>query len=155
MDDKELKATVQLLADVEAIKKLQAQFCFANDDDDWKGTAELFAEDGVADFGSFGYCEGKAEIAKLFKDLPTGMPFRFHTLHLPVINVNGNNATGRFYFQTSATNSDNRAISIAGECLSDYIKVNGEWKFKKCAAKFHYVTPYEDGWVKTKFFGED
>ncbi len=155
MDDKELRATIQLLADIEAIKTLQAKFCFANDDDDWKGISELFVEGGVAEFGRFGHYEGRAEIGKFFKDLPAGMPFRFHTLHLPVINVKGDTATGRFYFQTSATNSDNRAICIAGEYLSEYIKIKGEWKFKKCESKFHYITPYEDGWAKTKMFGSD
>ena len=153
MNPKELEATVQLLADVEAIKTLQAKFCFANDDDDWRATAEMFVEDGIAEFNRFGHYVGKAEIGKFFRDLPAGMPFRFHTLHLPVINVKGDTATGRFYFQTSVTNSDNRAISIAGEYLGDFVKVKGEWKFKRCESKFHYITPYEDGWVKTKMFG--
>ena len=154
MDDNKLETTVQLLADIEAIKELQAKFCFANDDNDWEATAELFADDGVAEFGSFGHYEGKTEIGKFFKDLPVGMPFRYHTLHLPVIDVNGNTASGRFYFQTSATDSNNKAISIAGEYLSEYIRVNGEWKFKRCESKFHYITPYEDGWAKTKMLGD-
>ena len=55
MDDKKLEATVQLLADIEAIKDLQAKFCFANDDNDWEATKELFIEGSVAEFGRFGH----------------------------------------------------------------------------------------------------
>ena len=35
MDDRKLRATVQLLADIEAIEELQAKLCFVKEDDDW------------------------------------------------------------------------------------------------------------------------
>ena len=146
-----LEMGVRLLEDIEAIKKLQAAFCYANDDDDWQGVADLFVKDGVAEFGPFGHHEGKEEIGKFFRELPPSMPFRFHTLHNPIIEVKGGKATGEWTFETSATHgSTNRALWIAGKYEVDYVKVDGEWKFKTFAGKFHYSTPYDEGWVKTK-----
>jgi len=113
--------------------------------------ANLFAEDGVGDFGSFGYIDGRDELAKFFKALPESLPFRFHTIANPIINIDGDEAKGRWSFRASVTQAPaNRACWIAGEYICDFVRVNGEWKFKKVTNRFHYITPFDEGWVKTK-----
>lgn len=147
----ELEERVRHLEDIEAIEKLQTKLIYANDDGDWQGLADLFVEDGVGEFGPFGHIEGKDELGKFFKGIPASLPFRFHTLANPIIKIEGEKATGRWAFRASVTQAPaNRACWIAGEYISDYVKVKGEWKFKKVTNKFHYITPYDEGWVKTK-----
>jgi len=147
----ELEEKIQNLLDIIAIEQLQTKLIYANDDGDWQGLAELFVEDGVGEFGPFGHIEGKEELGKFFKGIPDSLPFRFHTLANPLIKIDGEKATGRWAFRASVTQAPaNRACWIAGEYISDYVKVNGKWKFKKVANRFHYITPYDEGWVKTK-----
>jgi len=148
----ELEARVKLLEDIEAIKKLQAAFCYANDSFDWQGVVNLFMDDGVAEYGPFGHYEGKEEITKFCRDmLPKSMSFLEHMCHNPIIEVKGETATGEFYFETPASQiSPKKAFWIAGKYQGNYVKVNGEWKFKKLTAIIYYNTPYEDGWVKTR-----
>jgi hypothetical protein len=134
-----LEERVRHLEDIRAIEQLQTKLIYANDDGDWQGLAELFVEDGID------------EIGKFFKGIPDSLPFRFHTLANPIIKIEGEEASGRWAFRASVTQAPaNRACWIAGEYICDYVKVNGEWKFKKVANRFHYITPYNEGWVKTK-----
>ncbi len=146
-----LEARIQILEDIEAIKKLQADFCYVNDSFDWQKTVDLFTDDAVAEYGPFGNYQGKAEITKFCRDeLPQGLSFLQHMLHNPVIEVKGSTATGSWYFETPATQAPQpKAIWIAGKYNGEYVKINGEWKFKRLAVQFFYITPYEDGWVKT------
>lgn len=148
----ELEAKVRVLEDIEAIKKLQVAFCYANDSFNWQGVVELFTDEAVAEFGPFGHYEGKAEITKFYRDmLPPSMSFMQHMCHNPIIEVKGEKATGEWYFEASVTQAPTpKAMWIAGKYEGEYVKVGGEWKFKTLAVKFYFNTPYEDGWVKTK-----
>jgi len=148
----ELEARIGLLEDTEAIKKLQATFCYANDSFDWQRTVDLFTADAVAEYGPFGNYKGKEEITKFCRDmLPKSISFLEHMLHNSIIEVKGNTATGVWYFETPVTQAPTpRAMWIAGKYNAEYVKIDGQWKFKKLAVEFYYITPYEDGWVKTK-----
>ena len=147
----EMEKRIKTLEDMMELQKLQTMLIYTNDDGDWQGLANLFAEDGVGDFGSFGYIDGRDELAKFFKALPESLPFRFHTLANPIINIDGDEAKGRWSFRASVTQAPaNRACWIAGEYICDFVRVNGEWKFKKVTNRFHYITPFDEGWVKTK-----
>lgn len=152
MSLEELEARIEILEDIEAIKKLQATFCYVNDSFDWQRTVNLFADDAVAEYGPFGHYQGKEEIAQFCRDkLPKGISFLQHMLHNPVIEVRGNTATSVWYFETPVTQAPKpKAMWIAGKYNAEYAKINSEWKFKRLAVEFYYITPYEDGWVKTK-----
>jgi len=146
----ELEARVLRLEDIEEIKKLMAAFCYADDAIDVPEIIKLFAEDAIADFHPFGHYEGKTEIAKFFgEDLPSAFSFMVHMVHNPVINVNGNHATGQWYYELPATNSaTNEAIWISGIFKHEFIKVSGAWKFKRFTSHNYYITPYDKGWVQ-------
>lgn len=148
----ELEVRVKLLEDIEAIKKLQAAFCYAVDSFDWQRVVNLFTDDAVAEYGTFGHYEGKEQITQFYRDmLPKSMSFLEHMCHNFTIEVKGEKATGEFYFETPATQiSPKRAFWIAGKYEGNYVNVNGEWKIKKLTSATYYNTPYENGWVKTR-----
>ena len=63
--------------------------------------------------------------------------------------VNGNHATGQWYYELPATNSaTNEAIWISGIFKHEFIKVSEAWKFKRFTSHNYYITPYDKGWVQ-------
>jgi SnoaL-like protein len=42
----------------------------------------------------------------------------------------------------------NRAVWLAARYEDDYVKINGEWKFKHLRAIGRMSAPYETGWAK-------
>jgi hypothetical protein len=158
-----LEARIKRLEDIEDIKKLRAAFCYAMDSGDWEGVTSLFTEDGIADMGTYGRCSGRAKIAEFAREiLPSSLSFMVHMCHNPIIEVEGDEASGLWYFDLPATYTPvreavgvigpptSRAMWIAGRFEDEYVRVDGEWKFKTFVAKIYYETPFDEGWVRTK-----
>jgi ketosteroid isomerase-like protein len=144
-----LEQRVATLEDIQAITALRAEYCYYCDTGDWQKEAALYTDDAVCDFGPFGYYDGKEAITEFFRDLiPAGMDMTLHMVHNPKIEVTGDTATGEWYYEVPYTTVDNQAGWIAGKYFEDYVKVNGEWKFKKVVADWYWNTPYEKGWAE-------
>ena len=148
----ELIARVRKLEDIEQIKQLKARYCaYCDDNYDAEGIASLFIEDGVWDGGALGRGEGHAGIVKFFKRAPSAFTFAIHYVMNPIIEVNGDAATGRWYLIQPLTrrNGDTEsAMWLAGHYEDDYVRVNGEWKFQRLRFFTHILTPYDEGWAK-------
>jgi len=152
---KDLEARIRVLEDIEEIKKLKARYCELCDAGltDVRNRDELvahFTEDAKVDFGmgegsSF---EGKAGLELFFGQVvPAGVSFCMHMLHNPIIDVNGDRASGRWYFEAPTTNAvTGKPQWMAGRYLEEYVRVDGVWKFASVATEWKYIAPYEDGW---------
>ena len=154
MNLEELSQRLQVLEDTEAIKRLKARYCaFCDDGYDPDGIASLFTEDGVWDSGdTFGKCEGAAAIRKFFTGAPKQLPFALHYVMNPIIEVNGDTATGTWYlFQACTFAKGNQAVWGAAKYEEQYTKVNGEWKFRHLSVASQFWTPFEEGWAKKPF----
>jgi ketosteroid isomerase-like protein len=152
-----LEARVQALEDIEEIQQLKCMFAYYADEGNVDGMVGLYVDDAVCDFGPFGVYNGTEEIRGFFAGLPAGMPFTMHYIHNHVVHVTGDTATGEAYFEVPATmvaEPANKAMWIAGKYVEDYVRVDGEWKYKKVTALWYYFTPYEEGWVETPMYGE-
>lgn len=149
-----LEARIRVLEDIEAIKKLKATYAYLVDTRNWQEFMALFTDDAVSDFGPLGCYEGKAEITRFTRDIILkSYSFMTHMFHNPIIEVKGEKATGEWYFEVPATHTEkNRALWLAGKYEEEYVKVDGEWKFKKVVGRIYYITPYDEGWVKTKMY---
>ena len=149
----ELEARIRRLEDIEAIKKMKATYMYLADDGDWQGVVDLFAEEAVADFGPFGHYEGKSELAKFYQDYFSSLSLLVPMIHNPIIEVKGDRGTGKWYLEEPCTDaSTNRALWLAVKYEDEYVKIDGEWKFKTLIAKFYFRTPYDEGWVKTRMY---
>ena len=151
MSTEDLEARIKVLEDINAINILKARLCFMVDTGNWVG--ELFVEDAVADFGSFGLYEGKTAIAQFYHDVSKTLPGTMHMIHNTCIEVKGDEASAEWYFQVPATHAKtNRAVWIHGKYMDEFVKVGSEWKFKKTKGDAYHYTPFDEGWVKTKFY---
>jgi ketosteroid isomerase-like protein len=152
---KELEARVKVLEDIEAIRKLKATYCDLCDAglSNQRNVAALlshFTDDARVDFGmgegsSF---EGKPALEIFFGQVVAGsVSFCMHMVHNSVIEVDGDTATGRWYFEAPTTNAaTEKAQWMAGRYEEEYVRRDGEWKFSSIATHWFYVAPYDEGW---------
>ncbi len=148
----ELIARVRRLDDIEQIKQLKARYCaYCDDNYDAEGIASLFTEDGVWDGGALGKGEGRAGIVKFFQRASSAFTFAIHNVMNPIIEVDGDNATGRWYLMqplTRRSGDSESAMWLAGRYEDDYVRVDGEWKFQSLRFFTRMLTPYDEGWAK-------
>jgi len=156
MNLEDLARRIQVLEDIDAIKKLKARYTgFCDNGYDPEGIASLFTEDAVWDGGLFGRCEGREAIRKFFRDASKLLPFALHYVMNPIIEVNGTTATGSWYlFQTCTFAEGNQAVWGAARYQEEYVKQNGDWKFKNLKVTSAFWTPFDEGWAKKQFIQE-
>jgi hypothetical protein len=150
MTNEELEKRLTVLEDVEAIKQLKARYCAVCDDDHNPDMIiTLFAEDGIWESADAGCNQGHAAIRKLFEGFRDRISFSQHNVMNPIIQVDGDRATGSWYFFGPFTfRKGNRAYWLAARYQDDYVKINGEWKFQHLRAIGRMAAPYEKGWAE-------
>ncbi len=149
MNVEELAQRIVKLEDIEAIKKLKAQYAWHCDPtNDADALAALFTEDAVWDGGDFGRYEGRESIQQFFRDTPETLAFAKHFVMNPWIDVQGEVATGRWYLLEPCTfTNGNRPVWGAATYEDRYVKLQGDWKFQEVRLISTFWTPFERGWV--------
>ena len=144
----ELEKAIGLWQDTEAIKKLRATYCYLCDDQKWEEVLHLFTEKARLDFGGVKY-EGQEGLKAFFLQLlPAQLSFSMHMVHNPILEVQGDKATGKWYFEAPTSfKPDNKAFWLAGIYEEEYLREKGEWKIDSLKAIFFYTAPYEQGWT--------
>ena len=150
MDIADLERRVTIQEDIEAIKQLKARYCAVCDDDhNTEKITTLFVDDGIWEGADLGSHQGHDAIRALFQSFKERISFSQHNVMNPIIEVNGDRATGTWYLLGPFTfRKGNRAIWLAARYDDDYVKINGEWKFQHLRATGRMAAPYEKGWAK-------
>ena len=152
MGSRSLEERLQVLEDVEAVKKLKARYTLAVDARDTEGIVSLFTADAVWDGGSFGRYEGADAIRSFFRAVPERLSFFVHYVSNPLIEIDGNRATGTWYLLEPCTFAEgDRAVWGSARYEERYRRVGSEWKFEEMRLVSLFWTPYEAGWVKKRF----
>ena len=150
MDIETLAARLTRLEDIEAIKQLKALYCeICDDDHNPDRIVTIFTDDGIWEGRGIGTAQGHAEIRALFERFQSLMSFSQHMTMNPRIEVDGDSATGTWYFFGPFTfYKNNQARWQATRYHEEYAKVNGEWKIKHLKiAGPSMVADYETGWA--------
>ena len=157
----DLGRRMTVLEDIESIKNLKASYCYlvdaavAGDTAKWDQLLIRFTDDARADFDMLGVFEGKIDVEKLYRELvASSLSYSAHMVSNPIIEVDGEEAKGRWYVIVPCTSRvENRAAWIQGRYEEEYVKENGEWKWRSITVRFDHITPFDEGWVKTRFSG--
>jgi len=149
----EIAARLQRLEDIESIKQLKARYCaFCDESYNAQGIASLFTEDGVWDGGNLGKAEGHDAIVKFFERAPSAFSFAIHNVMNPIIEIDGDRATGRWYLLQPLTRrsrkGDESAMWLAGRYEDQYVRIGREWKFKQLKFITRLLASYQEGWAK-------
>ncbi len=152
MDTAALEKRITRIEDLESIKQLKAAYCdICDDDHNPNRITGIFAEDGIWEGDGFGKAEGHAAIRDLFKKFQKRISFSQHQVMNPIIKVDGETATGIWYFFGPFTfYKNNQAKWLSARYEDDYIKINGEWKIRHLRARGRMATNYEESWAKTE-----
>ena len=150
---KTIEERLRVLEDIEEICKLKARYAAACDDNyNADAIAALFAEDATWDGGALGKADGRPAIHKFFSRATEFFPFAIHNVMNPIIDVDGDRATGRWYLLQPATMAKgNQAVWLAATYHDEYLRLDGRWMFKRLKVTSHFLTPYEEGWAKKPF----
>ena len=135
MDINELEKRITVLEDIEAIKKLKARYCAICDDN--HNPAKI--TDAVRARRDLGRRRRRAASgARGDPQAVPGIPGTDQLLaaqrHESDHRREGDRATGIWYFIGPFTmRSGNRAMWLGARYEEDYVKLDGEWKFRTCA----------------------
>jgi len=151
MNAQDIDRRLQVLEDIEEIKKLKYRYCYAVDQFQTDDLIKLFTSEAVADYNEFGKYAGTDEIEKFFKEIvPAKMTFFVHMASNPIIDIIDNeNATGVWYGDVPGT-IDGEARWMCGKYKEEYVKENGTWKIKTLNFVWFYETPFDKGWVEER-----
>ena len=141
MDLAELEQRIMRLEDIEEIKRLKATYCEICDDlHNPDRIASVFAEDAVWESPDFGRAQGHDEIRALFQQFRDMFVFSQHNIMNPIINVDGDRATGMWYIMGPWTyTEDEESKWLALRYDDDYVKVDGVWKYQHLRAALRMV----------------
>jgi hypothetical protein len=152
-----LEDRVRRIEDIEAIRKLKATYCFLCDAglDDPRVREELishFTADARINFGlgPASKFQGREGLEVFFGQVvPGAVSFCMHMVHNAIIEVEGDHATGKWYYEAPTTDAGSgRAQWMAGTYLEEYLREDGEWKFVSIDTQWKYISPYDEGWAK-------
>ena len=149
----QLEKRVQALEDVNAIRNLKAQYAaYCDDHYNPDGIAALFTADAVWESQGLGRFEGREAIREFFRGASQIFTFAIHYSLNGQIEVHGDSARAQWYlFMPCTLGEGNRAMWRAGIDREEYVRVNGEWKFKRKTSAPLFHSPFEEGWAKTRF----
>jgi len=146
MGDEKLDDTVRRLVDAEAIRDLARRYAHYVWRKDVNGAIGLFTEDGVMDTGDRPPIKGRAALADSYKAMITGPDF-LPFVHNHLIELDGNRATGICYLDLRAA-VEGRSMIGAGYYDDEYVRVNGEWKFRARKLTMNFFVPLSEGWTR-------
>jgi len=116
--------------------------------DDWLA---LFTEDAVWDGGALGRFVGREAIRKFFEGCSKVVPFAIHQVTNPIVEVEGDRATGRWYlWEPIVFASGDRAMWMAARYDDRYRRERATWLFEYVTVDLRMLSPYEEGFAKVR-----
>ncbi len=110
-----------------------------------EGAAALFTEDALWDGGpSLGVVRGRSAIATRLRS-PT-VTFARHLFLTPLIEVDGERATGRWGLLSPCTRGDGSPVWLCGWEDDTYARVDGVWLHTSMALTTVFAAPAPGGW---------
>ena len=136
----ELVKRVQILEDIEEIKKLHTNYIYWLCKLQWDNMLDCFAEDATLELMDQGVRKGKQEISEVFLNVLAKM-IKLNDGHFvgqPVISVNGDRAKGYWILYLFFSEPSVRWMQGRQEC--EYVKVGGKWKF----SSVKFINPWPE-----------
>ena len=125
------------LEDVHAIQRLKHEYCFAIDGGDYERWASLFTDDGrfVRDSGEA--FEGHEALHGFASErFDAAMEHSAHVVTNPLIDVDGDTATGQWYLLLFYTDADGTDGWTQARYDDEYRRVDGEWRIAESSIDY-------------------
>lgn len=140
---------LQRLADLDAIRQLDAAYCRLLDNEDWDGVVELFIPDGA--FIGLDRVSGHEELRRFFGALADGGLTAFwHYVTNHEITIDGDTAEVRSALWQPCV-QDGIPHVAAGRYHDHLVRLDGRWRYASKQVAFDYFAPLTDGWDHGRF----
>lgn len=133
----------------ERLKELRAKYCYCVDEQDWEPFFDLFVPEPTLDFGGMGVYEGQEGLERFATEFVEAQIERsVHVLSNPILEIDGDEATGRWYVESPLTFVDGNGAWRQGWYRDRYRRVDGTWHIDTVEMRFVYTADYDDkgGW---------
>ncbi len=146
----EMEKKLQWLVDIEEIKQLKTRYAAACDNEyEPDAIAALFTQDAVWDGGMMGYAETQSGIREFFANASNLVGFAVHGLSNPLIEIDGDRATGCWYLhQPMVMKGTDAGFWFCAQYQDEYVRTSEGWKFKHVKIIAKAFTPYDEGFGK-------
>jgi hypothetical protein len=138
---------------IEAIKQLKYRYCaYCDDNYNPPGIAALFTEDGIWEGESFGRHVGRDAIRGHFERVSREIVFAAHLALNPIIEVDGDAATGQWRLimpATVMTNGVKEGRWLLGAYVDRYVRVRDVWMFKHLSFRINFYSPHLGTWAES------
>lgn len=157
--ENDIEKRIAVLEDIEAIKKLKSTYCYLADEGINGDAAKMdelmtyFADDAWIDFGtedSPDVHKGIEAVTNFYKGFVCeALSYSAHLVANPLIEVDGENAKGRWYVFVPCTIRETNTPSwLFGKYEETYKKINGQWKWSSMKFRAEFSSAYAgEGWI--------
>jgi uncharacterized protein (TIGR02246 family) len=132
-----LSARLARLEDLEEIRRLYIDYGRHLDAGDRAAYAALFARDAKLRLGPVLRADGRDEIeraaAKVVKLAPDGSKSSVHLLGSPLVELDGDTATGECVWAAVSRNDDGTPRVLVGRHVDRLVREDGRWRFARRA----------------------
>ena len=151
---------LRALEDREAIRELQATYCFLVDDGGFDELVDHhFTEDARCEFRLVGsdvdpmVAEGREPVRAFFTQLVAALLRDMsHTTHNHRLSIEGDRASGESYFELTATDATSGEAVVGGGRYIDRYRRRGDgWCFAERRAEIRHMSPLREGWDRQRF----
>lgn len=155
----QLERTISRLTEIDAVKRVKEAYVLGADDPDHilEKMLPLVADDVEIDFGEdFGKVKGRDGFRALLEKRKFPWTFHYMIPHAVDVSDDRQTAKGTWYLWELATmpnarTGDLEAVWIAARYDNEFAKKEGAWQITKLKFNAQIISPYSDGWVKTRF----
>jgi ketosteroid isomerase-like protein len=124
------------LADEAEIERLKHRYCYATDALDVDAISETFTEDGLLDVPIYDAVEGHEGIREYFEWFgDQTYETRAHNVFNPIIDVDGDTATGIWYYLVVYTVPGGKMLVGHGRYDDEFVRTDDGWKLSSVIAR--------------------
>lgn len=149
-------ANLAELLDRIELEELRYDYCRHLDSESWDQWLALFTDDVVYDatgVPGLDVYEGKDALEEFVEDfISSASRYSTHHAFHPVIDIDGDEATGRWVLDEVSVRPDGTVVWMQGVYRDEYRRVDGEWKFAKVSTSIEALASSED--IGVQFPGE-
>lgn len=150
MGFEDIENRIRAQEDRDTIRETIARMNWLSDAGDAAGHAALYTKDVVYDVGAFGTYKGREEIRNFFEQVYASFRLREHRTSNLLIEVAGDRASSKCYWQAHLIFKD-RALISSGRYEDEWVRQDGAWRCCSRKAPISYLSPLEEGWARTPF----
>lgn len=133
-----MSSAEQAVRDRLEIHELRGAYARAIDYENFGKATEIFTDDAVVNYRG-GACHGGEEVEAYWRE-NVDYEFSMHTVQMPELSIDGDEATGRWYMIVFYVTPDGDEGYVLGWYEDRYTRVDGEWLIDEMEMDVTYDT---------------